>query len=182
MDTLGVVECRSIAAGVEQADAMVKVADVELVRAGTICSGRYMIYVSGDQAAVTSSVNEAVLSGRGLKGHFVISGIAPQVLAVLRRDVPVEPGDALAVVECRCVSAGINAADAAAKRSAVTLARLVTGQGINGKSYFVLSGDVASVREAAEAAEAALGTELIEAVVIPRPDASVVNALVRGGR
>jgi microcompartment protein CcmL/EutN len=182
MDTLGVVECRSIAAGVEIADAMVKVADVELVRAGTICSGRYMIYVSGDRAAVASSVNEAVASGRPLKGHFVISGVSPQVLSVLRRETPVAEGDALAVVECRCVSAGINAADVAAKRSSVTLARLVAGQGINGKSYFVLSGDVASVREAAQAAEAALGTELIEAVVIPRPDASVVNALVRGVR
>jgi microcompartment protein CcmL/EutN len=182
MDTLGVVECRSIAAGVEIADAMVKVADVELVRAGTICSGRYLIYVSGDRAAVGASVREAKASERALKGSFVISGVSPQVLAVLRRENPVQPGDALAVVECRCVSAGVNAADAAAKRSDVTLARLVAGQGINGKSYFVLSGDVASVREAVEAAKAALGTELIEAVVIPRPDASVVNSLVRGVR
>ncbi|QGY41890.1 BMC domain-containing protein [Pseudodesulfovibrio cashew] len=182
MDTLGVVECKSIASGVAVADAMMKIADVELVRAGTICSGRYMIYVSGTRAAVDASVNEAGESGRALKGAFVISGVSDQVLSALRKESPVNPADALAVIECRCVSAGINAADVAVKRSDAILARLVTGQGINGKSYFVLSGDVASVREAVEAAEVALGTELIEAVVIPRPDASVVNSLVKGVR
>lgn len=47
VDTLGVVEVNSIAAGVELADGMVKVADVELVRAATLCSGRFIIHVAG---------------------------------------------------------------------------------------------------------------------------------------
>ena len=51
MDTLGVVESRSIAAGVELADGMVKVAQVDLVRASTICSGRFLIFAAGDRAA-----------------------------------------------------------------------------------------------------------------------------------
>lgn len=182
MDTLGIVESRTIAAGVELADGMMKVADVELVRAGTICSGRYMIYVSGDRAAVSASVKFAEESGRPLKGSFVISNVSPQVMAAIRKEsVLVGPG-AIGIVECRGVSAGINAADHAVKRSAITLAKLVAGQGINGKSYFVMSGDVASVREAADAAQTALGKDLVEAVVIPRPDASVVKTLVRGVR
>ena len=37
MDTLGVVEAGSIAAGVELADFMVKAAQVQLVKAGMIC-------------------------------------------------------------------------------------------------------------------------------------------------
>lgn len=180
MDTLGVVECKRIAAGVEVADMMMKVADVELVRANTICSGRYMIYVAGDRMAVSTSVNQARNSGRPLKGSFVISNISPQVMSALRKERTIMDPGALGVIECTCVSAGVAAADAAVKRSAITLARIVTGQGINGKSYFVISGDVASVREAAEAAEAVLDRNLIEAVVIPRPDASVVKALVRG--
>ena len=59
----------------------------------------------------------------------------------------------------------------------MNLLRLVTGSGIRGKSYFVLGGDVASVREAVEAAEVALGDNLVETTVIPRPDAAVFNAL-----
>ena len=45
MDSLGIVESRSIAAGAELTDMMVKGADVELVKAATICSGRFLIQV-----------------------------------------------------------------------------------------------------------------------------------------
>lgn len=182
MDTLGVVESKSIAAGVDLADSMVKAASVELVRATTICSGRYLIFVAGDRQAVATSVQQAEDSGRSLMGSFVISHISSQVLEALKKGSPVDSGQAIAVVECRSVAAGIAAADAAVKRSAVNLARLVTGQGIHGKSYFVMSGDVASVTEATQAAKDMLGDKLIEAVVIPRPDPSVVKALTSGVR
>lgn len=182
MDTLGLVEARSIAAGIELVDAMVKAAAVELLRASTICSGRYLIHVGGDRAAVGTAVALARESGRALAGSFVLSGVSPQVLEVLKRSTPPEPGEALGVVECRTVAAGIAAADAAAKRSAVTLARLVTGQGINGKSYFVISGDVASVEEAVAAARSVLDAQLVEAVVIPRPSLAVIQTLISVGR
>jgi microcompartment protein CcmL/EutN len=182
MDTLGIVEARSIAAGVELADAMVKVADVELLRASTICSGRYLIQVGGDREAVGTAVALARDAGRPLAGSFVLSNISPQVLRVLKTTTPPEPGEALGVIECRTVSAGIAAADAAVKRSAITLARLVTGQGINGKSYFVISGDVAAVEEAVAAARAVLDSQLIEAVVIPRPSVAVIQSLISAWR
>ena len=70
MDTLGLVEVRSIAAGAELADRMVKAAEVELLRAATICSGRYLILVAGDRQAVDTAVGAAPphprRSGRGL--------------------------------------------------------------------------------------------------------------------
>lgn len=182
MDTLGVVESRSIAAGVELADAMLKAADVELARACTVCSGRYTIYVSGTKQAVETAVNVARDSERALAGAFVLSRISPQVLDALKRGNAVEEGEAIGVVECRTVSSGIAAADSAVKRADVRIARLVTGQGIQGKSYFVLSGDVASVREAVEAAKMVLNRELVEAVVVPRPEPAVVRALTSGVR
>lgn len=178
MDTLGLIESKSIAAGVILADGMVKIADVELVRASTICSGRYMIYVSGDREAVETAVGFARESGRSLMGSFVISHVSPQVIAVLKKMAQAEAGDALGIIESRTASSGVSAADCAVKRSQIRLLRLVAGQGINGKSYFVISGDVASVEEAVEAARSDLGDRLIEAVVIPRPDPAVVRALV----
>lgn len=182
MDTLGIVETKTIAGGVELADAMMKEADVELVRASTICSGRYLIFVAGDCEAVATSVKLAQDSGRALTGSFVISNVSFQLMAVLQRDGVAHEGGALGIIECRNVSSGVVAADSAVKHSAIQLLRLVTGQGINGKSYFVIGGDVASVREAAETAESILGKNLVEAVVIPRPNASVVRSLVRGVR
>ena len=182
MDTLGVVECQSIAVGVELADGMVKVANVELVRATTICSGRYIIFVSGDREAVKTSVTHAEGSGRSLVGSFVISNISPLVLAALKKAGQAEENDAIGVVECRTVAANVSAADAAVKRSNVSLLRFVAGQGIHGKSYFVLGGDVASVNEAVEAARESLGQRLVETVVIPAPDAAVVKTLTGAGR
>lgn len=182
MDTLGIVESISIAAGVRMADAMMKAADVALVRAAPICSGRYLIFVSGERAAVAASVQAAAQDGSKLKDSYVISSLSPEVAAVLKNPVALENVRAIGVIESRSVSSGVAAADAAVKRSGIELTRFAAGQGINGKSYFVMSGDVAAVQEAAEAASAALGKNLVEAVVIPGPDASVVKALVRGTR
>ena len=180
MDTLGIVETRNIASGVKLADAMMKEADVELVRASTICSGRYVIFIAGDRDAVATSVQLAKNSGRSLVGNFVISNISSQVLNVLQKGSVAHTGGALGLVECRNVSSGIVAADSAVKHSDVQILRLVTGQGINGKSYFVLGGDVASVKNATETAESILGKNLIESIVIPRPNDSVVRSLIKG--
>jgi microcompartment protein CcmL/EutN len=180
MDTLGVVETRTIASGVLLSDAMMKEADVELVRASTICSGRYIIFIAGGRDAVATSVKLAEDSDHSLVGNFVISNVSPQLLHVLQKGSVTHTGGALGLVECRNVSSGVVAADSAIKHSDVLLLRLVTGQGINGKSYFVLNGDVASVKDATQRAESILGKNLIESIVIPRPNDSVVRSLIKG--
>ena len=178
MDSLGIVESRSIAAGAALADIMVKAAGVTLVKAGTICSGRYMIHVSGDRSSVATSVAAAEAAGYSRAGSSTISNVSKEVVEALRRSRPVALHLAIGVVECRKVSCGIVAADKAVKRSLASLARIVTGNGINGKSYFVLAGDVASVEEAVDAARENLGKNLVEAVVLPSPDPEVVSAFV----
>ena len=182
MDTLGVVEVNSIAAGAELADGMVKVADVDLVRSSTLCSGRFIIYVSGDREAVETSVNFARAGQKRLSGSFVISNVSPLLLAALKKGEPAARGEALGVVESRFVSIGINAADIAVKKSEVRLLEFVAGQGITGKSFFVLGGDVAAVREAVAAASEALGDKLVEAVVIPNPAEAMATAITGGVR
>lgn len=177
LDTLGLVESRTIAAGVMLADLMVKAADVTLLKAATICAGRYLIQVSGDRAAVEASVACAENSGYRLVGSFVISRVHPEVFTGLGRGRDIPVGDAIGVVECRNSSSGVVAADHALKKSAVQLSRLVIGQGISGKSYFVINGEVAEVKEAVAAASQVLGNDLTETVVLPAPDATVIAAL-----
>ena len=179
MDTLGLVESRSIAAGAVLTDAMVKAADVTLVKAGPICSGRYLIYISGDRDAVATSVAAAESSGFGLAGSCSISNISPDVVSALKGHRGAAAGMAMGVVESKTATPGIKAADAAVKRSLATLARLSVASGINGKCFFVLAGDVASVEEGVNAARESLGPKCIEAVVIPSPDACVLKAFVK---
>ena len=182
MDSLSVVEVMSIASGAELADGMVKVASVDLVRASTLCSGRFIIYVAGDREAVQTSVLFVRESGRKLTGSFVISNVSPLLVAALKKSEVAMRGEALGVVECRNVAAGVDAADKAVKRSDVRLLTFVSGQGIAGKSYFVLGGDVAAVREAVEAACNVLADRLVESVVIPNPAEAMASALTGGVR
>jgi len=176
-DTLGLVESRSIAAGVLLADRMVKAAQVHLLKAKTICSGRYFIQIAGDRAAVETAVDVAKDSTPPVLGSFVISRVHPALFESVGSCRNIPRGNALAVVECRTAVAGVVAADQALKKANVQLARLVTGQGICGKSFFVLNGEVSEIEEAAAMACQNLGKNLIEAVVLPAPDAAVVAAV-----
>ena len=62
-NSIGMIELGSIASGFLVADAMLKAADVELVLARTICSGKYMVLVRGDVAAVRAAVEEGSVAG-----------------------------------------------------------------------------------------------------------------------
>ena len=59
-------------------------------------------------------------------------------------------------MKCKTVSAGVIAVDQALQKGEVQLARLVIGQGLSGKSFFILNGDLAEVTEAVAAARGAL--------------------------
>lgn len=178
LDTLGLVESRTIAAGIFLADQMVKAADVKLIRASTICAGRYFIQVSGRRSAVETAVAAAADSDYSLVGTFVISNVHPDLLHGVGKGRDIPPGDAIGVVECKTVSAGVIAADQALKKTAAQLFKFVIGSGISGKSYFILHGDVAEVEEAVAAAAAAHDRYILETVVIPSPDKAVIDALL----
>ena len=66
---IGMVEFSSIARGIYAADQMVKISEVEIVTAQTICPGKYIALVEGDVAAVRSSV-EAGAAAAGFRPHW----------------------------------------------------------------------------------------------------------------
>ncbi|MCG8633937.1 MAG: BMC domain-containing protein [Desulfobacterales bacterium] len=175
METLGLVETRTIVRGVGIMDRMLKAADVSLIRGTSICSGRYMIQVAGLQADVEEALSTA--------GEFdpmdirILPRVSPEVITALGKRRPLAAGMALGLVESRRAISGIAAADAAVKQAGVILARLAVANGINGKSYLVAGGNVASVEEAVEAASATLGDDLIDRLVLPSPDPDTVRAL-----
>ncbi len=188
MDTLGIVECRSIALGANLSDSMLKASDIELIKAGTICPGKYMIYISGDRASVSTAISLAESQNVKLAGSYVISNISPQIIRAIGRGSALSamekeergPISALGIVESSTVSACVEAADYAIKKADVFLGRIVLGQGLAGKAYFVVAGDLSSVNEAVFEAKTKLGKKLIEAVVIARPEAAVIKNLMGG--
>lgn len=74
-DALGMIECRSFAATVEAADAMVKAARVELVSYERTGGGYTSVVVRGDVAAVKAACeagqNSAVRVGEVVAVHVI---------------------------------------------------------------------------------------------------------------
>lgn len=178
MNSLGLVETKSIAFGIGLADEMVKRADVELLRARTICSGRFMILVSGDRSAVGEAMESAKTANDKISSHHLLSRVSRQVVDVLSKKYLTMEQGALGIIECRNVIMGISSADAAVKAANVKLTKLVCGQGINGKSYFILNGDVADIEAGTDAAEEKLGKYFLYKKIIPSPDRAVLSAVL----
>ena len=75
-NSLGLIELSSIAAGFAVTDAMLKAADVELVLARTICSGKYMVLVRGNVGDVEAAVRAGQTTGDfSLVDTFIIPNV-----------------------------------------------------------------------------------------------------------
>lgn len=180
MVTIGFLELNSIAKGVEAADAMLKAAEVCLLAAHPSCPGKYHILVSGEVAAVQASVEAgAAVGGAFVIDQLVIARIHPQVIEAINLSTLPDGINAVGILEFFSVTASILGADAAVKAADVTLLEIRLGTGIGGKSFVVLTGEVAAVEEATRcgAACAAETGLLVSRVVIPSPHPDIFKSL-----
>src|ERR1017187_2181757 len=98
--SVGLIELSSIAAGFLVADTMLKAGNVRLLLSRSICSGKYMVLIGGDTAAVEGAVAAGAGAANGcLIAQFVISNLPPEVLVALGRTQPVQPDGALGILE-----------------------------------------------------------------------------------
>jgi microcompartment protein CcmL/EutN len=181
--SIGLIELSSIASGYQVADTMLKAGSVQLILSRSICSGKFMVLIGGETAAVQSAVAAGAEAAHGcLIDQFVIPNVHPDVIAALGRSTPVDPGSAhaLGVLESFNVATLIEAADAAAKAAQVTVMDLRLAMALGGKAFCTLTGDIASVQSAIAAGrrvimEAGL---LVNAVVISRPHPEIYREMV----
>ena len=174
LDSIGLLELSSVATGYLAQDAMLKAAPVELLLARTICSGKYIVVVGGDVAAVTAAVDAgAAVSTGALIERRVIPRVHPSVFPAISMAVDVSPEamGALGVIETFSASSIIEVADAAAKTAAVQLLRVHLAMALGGKGFVLLTGDVASVEAAVGAGCEVAADEgiLVGRAVIARP-------------
>lgn len=188
---LGVLEVQSVARGVVVCDVMVKRAPVRVLQNHPISPGKHIVIAVGGVAEVEEAMGAgaavasatlvdrlflpqadaqlAPLVARGAAGVPAWAGGAlpatdPKSIAGVTVDL-----DAVAVVETFTVCSCLAAADAAAKAAGVTLLDMRLGQGLGGKAFFTLTGDLESVEASVLAARAAIeggllvGTEIIAA-------------------
>lgn len=175
MEALGMLELSSIAVAYRVEDAMLKASEVDLLVARTICSGKYIVMVGGQVAAVESSVRAGRdVSQEALIDELVIPNIDQRVFPAITGGVSLDESDkdALGVLEAFSVTAIIEGADAAVKAAAVKLFRIHVAMAIGGKGFLMLTGAVGDVEAAVEAGARKIAERglLVAKVVIPRPD------------
>ena len=182
---LSLIEFGSIAAGIQAADAMVKRAPIDVIQAGTVQPGKYLVLVGG----LTADVEESLAAGREVGRDAILDivflpQVHPAVVAALRGGRSPEASDALGVLETTSVAAAIRAADAGVKGAQVELVEVRLADGLGGKGIVLYSGLVADVEIAV-----ALGVESLESpdqllrqVVIPKLHEEMWENLSRASR
>lgn len=179
---IGLLELCSVARGIEVADATLWEASVTMLFSEPVQPGKYVLLFTGTVQDVSSSLARGrELAGEDLVEELLIEQVHEQVETALRRRGGRINGelDAIGVVETRTVASSVRAADVALKTATVDLLDLRIANGLGGKSFFTLTGEVSDVR-AAVASGAALAREvgqLARDVVIPRPHPDLVRHL-----
>jgi len=179
---IGILELSSVAKGVEAADAVLKEAHVEMLFATNVQPGKYvMLYTGAVRDVEASTARGAALAGADLVDKLVIQQVHEQVVPMLRRKGGKINGvlDAIGVVETTTVASSVVACDLALKSATVDLIDFRIANGLGGKSFFVVTGEVSDVRSAV-AAGARMAQEkgqLLREVVIPKPHAELVKHL-----
>ena len=173
---IGMVEYQTVSAGITATDLMIKTANVEIIQSSVVCPGKYSTLISGELSAIAASIDAAkVQLGDKLTDSFVLGNPHDDIFPAIYGGAPVEDAKALGVLETFSAPAIIVAADTAAKTSDVSLIELRIARGMCGKSYMLLTGDVAAVTAAIDSAKIKVGEEglLLDSTVIPNPDKSL---------
>lgn len=166
---LALLDFSSIAVGIEAADAMVKRAEIDIIRAGTVQPGRYLVLVGGPVAEVQESLTAGrEVGGERLLDWVFLPHVHPEVVAAIAGGRVPDVADALGVVETTTVAAAIHAADAGIKGADVRLVEVRLADGLGGKGIVLYSGLVADVEAAVE-----IGVSVLE-----RPDLLVREVVI----
>lgn len=178
--SIGLLEFKSIAKGMEVTDEVLKSSNVELLAANPICPGKYICMFTGEVGAV----NNAVEVGRRLGGVFQIEAysipnVHPAVFPALSGTAELDHVDCLGVIETMSALGSVMVADTAIKASNVTILEVRLARGLGGKGFTLIAGDISSVKRAISACEDKYTPtgEILCASVIPTPTKALIQKI-----
>lgn len=178
---IGMIEFKTVSAGVTAADTMVKTASVELIEAQVVCPGKYIALISGDLSAVRSAVDAAKNQNEEqFIDSFVLGNPHESIFPAIYGTTHVEDISALGILETFNAASIIVAADEAAKTAIVNLIELRIAKGMCGKSYLYLTGEVAAVEAAIARAKSVTASEgmYLDSSVIAHPDEQICKSIL----
>lgn len=152
IDAVGVIECKSIAHGIEATDAALKSAGIRLISAHPACPGKFEMVLTGSIADVTAAVDH-------VRGRFdttmidssIMGRIDPRVMTALLGTQTTEKSGSLGIIETYSAASAIKAADIAVKTARVEIYDLRVSRGMGGKGIVLVTGEVGAVTASVEA-------------------------------
>ncbi|MGD9567142.1 MAG: BMC domain-containing protein [Sedimentibacter sp.] len=181
MRAIGLIELNSIAKGIEVADIMLKTANIEVIISTSTCPGKYITLVHGDVSAVENSIK----TGKNLGKEFVVDdliipNVDKQIFPAITGTSNVEKIQAIGVIESFSIASLIVAADACVKAAGVELLEIRLGSGIGGKSYVIMTGDVADIKAAIDAGVNSIKEtgNIVNNIIIPSPHPDIKRILM----
>lgn len=181
MNSIGLIEMTSIASGMEAADIMLKTSEVELLISRTICSGKYMVLIGGDVAAVQTAVDAAAETIEyAVIDTFVIPNVHPDIFPALSGHSGIEQLEALGILESFSVASLIEGADAAVKAATVKIIEIRLAMALGGKAFCTITGEVAAVRSAVDSGAQVIADKglLVNKVVIAQPRPELLSEMI----
>lgn len=178
---IGLVEFKTTPSGIRAADIMVKTAKVDLLEAQTVCPGKYIALIAGDLSAVDAAVKAAIASGsEHYIDSFVLGNPHDSIFPALYGTSEIADVRAIGILETYDVASIIVAADLAAKTAIVDLIEVRIAKGMCGKSFFVLTGEVAAVEAAIARARESVSESgmFLDASVIANPDRQICKSIL----
>lgn len=178
---IGMVEFKTVSAGITALDAMVKAADVNIIEAQTVCPGKYIAIIDGDLSAVKSAIDVALKQHSvHLISSFILGNPHDGVFPAIYGTTHIDKIGSLGILETYDGASVIVAADTAAKTSIVDIIEIRIAKGMCGKSYMLITGSVAAVEIAVEKAKKAVAERgmYLDASVISNPDKKLSRVII----
>jgi microcompartment protein CcmL/EutN len=180
-NSLGLLELRSIAAGIKAADEMLKSADVELVMATPICPGKYVVLITGNVGAVKNAMETGVREADVfLVENHIINNVDEKVIPALSGTSMIDDIKAIGVIETISALTSVKAGDIAVKTSNVEIIEIRIARGLGGKGFIIICGELSAVKSAIKSCVAELqeGGQIISTSVMASPDKGLISKII----
>ncbi len=169
---VGFIEFNSVAAGIFTTDAMAKKSEVMVIDSRSVCPGKYIVLIAGLTGPVEESMKAGIEAGAdAVTDHIFLPNVHPQVIPAILAAGPVGELKAIGVIETFTIPSCILAADAAAKEAEIRLLEIRLANGLGGKSFVTMTGEISDLEAAMETGEGKVKEigALVRTVIIPRP-------------
>ncbi|MDL2302419.1 BMC domain-containing protein [Lachnospiraceae bacterium OttesenSCG-928-D06] len=178
---IGMIEFKTVSAGVVAADYMLKTALVELIEAQVVCPGKYIALITGELSAVRSAIDGAnTQNPEQYIDSFVLGNPHESIFPAIYGTTKVSEIKALGILETFDAASIFVAADEAAKTAIVDLVELRIAKGMCGKSYLYLTGEIAAVEAAINRAKSVVAEKgmYLDSSVIANPDDQLCKSIL----